>query len=715
MCATNYPYASIVITHYVIHEAMSDWFGLCAPPILYLKRYPFLLMLPSSSKTHFNNKTHCWYMETTLLSSGIFNKLHKLVPFSLKCFHNLQETMMGNCLTKIGSIHESPSQYTTKDKALTKKVERMKENSPSMALSSKSRHNLNPSKSGKKHSSSQMQSFRSPLSDKPPTLSHKSVTTRITSSSTAKLISPSTLPLSVHRNKITLKSKLNKKNTNDESKADENTRRMLDKNKARLLYANDFKYNIEQYLRQFSHSQLSEAMEFSTNEMDDEACEVKVYVRKRPLFKYEKDAGEFDVIGPISSSVVTVNDCRMLADMKRMQIRPVMYPCSYVFGDECNDDTVFVQAVKPLIYSVINNGGNAAVLMFGQTGSGKSHTMSGIEERTANEIFELVRSTSKHIINVKIQFIEICGKNCKDLLSSDSKEVKFFDGDSNSGDAVCIMHATSIDVENSTEFLNVIKTGKNQRAVARTDKNATSSRSHALCRIILSTSSTNMQNHVKNKQYFKGAIDLLDLAGTERRNDSLYHDPVRQKETNEINSSLWALKECIRARATHSPRIPYRSHALTRALRGYFEQIRNSKSSLSVIATITPTATDTEHTMETLKTASIFMGFEHLISELPRRNVVPIKQKILRLHPKKWNNNHMIAWLKAKNLYKGCNTDVLSELDGKALLKMTIPLMKVKLCRNNDEANAEKIFKEIRSECDRVSKEQLKVRLGKKQ
>ena len=46
----------------------------------------------------------------------------------------------------------------------------------------------------------------------------------------------------------------------------------------------------------------------------------------------------------------------------------------------------------------------------------------------------------------------------------------------------------------------------------------------------------------------RGIITLIDCAGSERRNDSLYHDKERQKVSAEINASLYALKSCIRAR-----------------------------------------------------------------------------------------------------------------------------------------------------------------------
>jgi kinesin family protein 2/24 len=87
-----------------------------------------------------------------------------------------------------------------------------------------------------------------------------------------------------------------------------------------------------------------------------------------------------------------------------------------------------------------------------------------------------------------------------------------------------------------------------------------------------------------------------------------------KKETSEINASLYALKECIRARAKSSsknPYVPYRASNLTRLLR---ESSENEEAKLCIIATIAPNATDTEHPMETLKTVSSLAGNETFTS-----------------------------------------------------------------------------------------------------
>ena len=70
----------------------------------------------------------------------------------------------------------------------------------------------------------------------------------------------------------------------------------------------------------------------------------------------------------------------------------------------------------------------------------------------------------------------------------------------------------------------------------------------------------------KEDEEVEGVLQLVDLAGSEHRIDSSEHDAARRKECAQINSSLSALKECIRAHAKGSSFIPFRSLHLFHSL-----------------------------------------------------------------------------------------------------------------------------------------------------
>lgn len=67
-----------------------------------------------------------------------------------------------------------------------------------------------------------------------------------------------------------------------------------------------------------------------------------------------------------------------------------------------------------------------------------------------------------------------------------------------------------------------------------------------------------------------GKLLLVDLAGSERAADCQSNNRQRRLEGAEINKSLLALKECIRALDSKSGHVPFRASKLTMVLRDSF-------------------------------------------------------------------------------------------------------------------------------------------------
>lgn len=113
---------------------------------------------------------------------------------------------------------------------------------------------------------------------------------------------------------------------------------------------------------------------------------------------------------------------------------------------------------------------------------GKSHTISGIEERTVIDLFQILDGSS----TVTIQFVELCGsKECKDLLSPSLSAVKIRD---NVDGSVELSNATALDVSTPEDLADAIRSAKSRRATEATDKNGVSSRSHAVCQLQIQVS-----------------------------------------------------------------------------------------------------------------------------------------------------------------------------------------------------------------------------------
>ena len=133
-------------------------------------------------------------------------------------------------------------------------------------------------------------------------------------------------------------------------------------------------------------------------------------------------------------------------------------------------------------------------------------------------------------------------------------------------------------------MLEIIDYGYSIRTTHCTTANDTSSRSHSVCQVYIRDSSgSNL-----------GKLLLVDLAGSERAQDTQSNNRQRRIEGAEINKSLLALKECIRALDMRSPHVPFRASKLTMVLRDSF--LNEGKSSIVMIACINPGSSSSDHT-----------------------------------------------------------------------------------------------------------------------
>jgi kinesin family protein 2/24 len=101
-----------------------------------------------------------------------------------------------------------------------------------------------------------------------------------------------------------------------------------------------------------------------------------------------------------------------------------------------------------------------------------------------------------------------------------------------------------------------------------------------------------------------GKLLLVDLAGSERAQDTQSNNRQRRIEGAEINKSLLALKECIRAIDMKSSHVPFRASKLTMVLRDSFLSSDNGGiSKIVMIACISPGSACSDHTLNTLRYA----------------------------------------------------------------------------------------------------------------
>uniref|UniRef100_A0A673AXG8 Kinesin-like protein n=1 Tax=Sphaeramia orbicularis TaxID=375764 RepID=A0A673AXG8_9TELE len=281
-------------------------------------------------------------------------------------------------------------------------------------------------------------------------------------------------------------------------------------------------------------------------------CGVKVMCRFRPLNDAEQSRGDKPV--PKFSGEDTV----------------VVSGKPYVFDRVLPPNTEQIQVYDTCARQIVKDvlgGYNGTIFAYGQTSSGKTHTMEGklhdpqlmgIIPRIASDIFDHIYSMDENLeFHIKVSYFEIYLDKIRDLLDvsktnlavhEDKNRVPFVKG------------CTERFVSSPEEVMDVIDEGKANRHVAVTNMNEHSSRSHSIFLINIK------QENVETEMKLSGKLYLVDLAGSEKVSKTGAEGSVLDEAKN-INKSLSALGNVIAAlsegKKTH---VPYRDSKMTRIL-----------------------------------------------------------------------------------------------------------------------------------------------------
>lgn len=325
---------------------------------------------------------------------------------------------------------------------------------------------------------------------------------------------------------------------------------------------------------------------------NDRSTTISVAVRKRP--KIKKEDRENDVVRSENDTAITVYAPKMRVDLTPV-IEPNTFLFDNVFDERATNDDVYRATTKPLLETV-RRGGSAVVFAFGQTGSGKTYTMLGHSELDPG-IYSLAVADMlllvEHEMSLTASFYEVYGSKLFDLLN-DRGEVKVLQDEYKN---IHIVGLRERPVDTAADLTELMRAGQSLRACGTTSANDRSSRSHAV--LVL-----NLKQSSQDAAGLFGRMTFVDLAGSERASDTQNADKQTRREGAEINKSLLALKECIRAMGLKKRHIPFRGSKLTQILRESF--IGNCQTCM--IANVSPCQSHCEDTLNTLRYADRIKG-----------------------------------------------------------------------------------------------------------
>uniref|UniRef100_A0A7N6A646 Kinesin-like protein n=1 Tax=Anabas testudineus TaxID=64144 RepID=A0A7N6A646_ANATE len=288
--------------------------------------------------------------------------------------------------------------------------------------------------------------------------------------------------------------------------------------------------------------------------MDDAnaECNIKVLCRFRPLNQSEIIRG--DKFIPIFQGEDTVI------------FGGKTYVFDQVFPTNTTQEQVYNTCAKQIVRDVLG-GYNGTIFAYGQTSSGKTHTMEGnlhdpqgmgIIPRIAEDIFEHIFAMDENLeFHIKVSYFEIYMDKIRDLLDVTKTNLSVHE-DKNR--VPYVKGCTERFVTSPDEVMDVIDEGKANRHVAVTNMNEHSSRSHSIFSINIK------QENVETEQMLSGKLYLVDLAGSEKVSKTGAEGAVLDEAKN-INKSLSALGNVISALAEGTKsHVPYRDSKMTRIL-----------------------------------------------------------------------------------------------------------------------------------------------------
>lgn len=343
--------------------------------------------------------------------------------------------------------------------------------------------------------------------------------------------------------------------------------------------------------------------EKDSNTKESNVAKIKVVVRKRPLNRKEISRKEDDVIDVHNSQFLTVHEPKLKVDLTAY-VDKHEFCFDAVLDEAVTNDEVYRETVEPII-PIIFQRTKATCFAYGQTGSGKTYTMQPLPLRAAQDMVHLLHQPVYLSQNFKLwlSYFEIYGGKLYDLLSERRPLCIREDGKKQ----VCIVGLQEFEVSDVRIVKEYIERGNASRSTGSTGANEESSRSHAILQLAVKkhipVTETRRQrdreaNEAKNTKLV-GKLSFIDLAGSERGADTTDNDKQTRIEGAEINKSLLALKECIRALDNDQIHIPFRGSKLTEVLRDSF--VGNSRTVM--ISCISPGSGSCEHTLNTLRYA----------------------------------------------------------------------------------------------------------------
>uniref|UniRef100_A0A8C3LSN1 Kinesin-like protein n=1 Tax=Chrysolophus pictus TaxID=9089 RepID=A0A8C3LSN1_CHRPC len=328
---------------------------------------------------------------------------------------------------------------------------------------------------------------------------------------------------------------------------------------------------------------------------------VRAFVRVKPTAHFAQDVIKF---GPDNKSI----DIYIKKDAKKGVVNNKQTDWSFKLDGvlhNTSQELTYETVAKKLVSEALT-GYNGTIMCYGQTGAGKTYTMTGataeykhrgIIPRAVQQVFRAIACSVDSFITVRISYLEIYNETLCDLLSTTtSNDMQMAIVDCPQG--VYVKGLSIHSVSDEEDALNLLFEGETNRVIAEHSLNKNSSRSHCIFTIYIEVRSR--VRVLSDIRCINSKINLIDLAGSERLSKTRSEGRVL-KEAAYINKSLSFLEQIIIALADPKrEHIPFRQSKLTHVLKDSL----GGKCNTVLVANICGEALHVEETLSSLRFAT---------------------------------------------------------------------------------------------------------------
>ncbi|KAG7329998.1 hypothetical protein KOW79_006220 [Hemibagrus wyckioides] len=332
--------------------------------------------------------------------------------------------------------------------------------------------------------------------------------------------------------------------------------------------------------------------------------EAKVYIRIRPTAQFAQELIEYLP----DEQMVNV---RLRKKSRKGVLNNLMSSWSFRLSGvlhNVSQEEVYQRVAQSVVHGALE-GYNGTVMCFGQTGAGKTFTMTGANEnyeqrgvipRAIQEVFQEIDSRVDHTFSVHLSFLEIYNETLVDLLAAvkggQTKHCRPLSVVDDPEGGVSVKGLSLHPVHREEEALNLLFEGEMNKIIGEHAFNKNSSRSHCIFTLHIESRSRTLSNAT----YVTSKLNLVDLAGSERLSKTGSEGRV-QREALYINRSLSFLEQAILALADQRrEHVPFRQSKLTHALKDSL----GGNCNTVLVANIYGEAAQIEETLSTLRFAA---------------------------------------------------------------------------------------------------------------